>query len=343
LEETGSLCLLKYKSPRRATNVKPVRSILDSFSEGLGELQKAAAADPDSPCCEENYARLHANTTGAAELLNEASKGLEPEDLRAIRQSSYAIVKSYLDGSEACRRCLTKPLGYPGDYLLMEQILTGQNRGRGLAYHFDRFFLSQPGCEAIRRRSRWATGQLDSILKQAEKRPVRVLDLGCGPMAIENELQKSIPPGQVVELIGVDNDPDALRFAASRLNHTNTRVSTSQVNLLSKAGIAEIGTLVQKSDVVVSMGLIEYFSDETVLLLLSAASRAMRSGCRLLLGNYQPAHASRALMEWFLDWWLVYRTEAQLQTLLVRAGFEQHKIHTELDATGSIILAQAFR
>lgn len=48
-------------------------------------------------------------------------------------------------------------------------------------------------------------------------------------------------------------------------------------------------------------------------------------------------------MEWCVDQWLVYRTEADLRTLLIDAGFERTKVSTQMDTTGSLVLASVAR
>ena len=46
-------------------------------------------------------------------------------------------------------------------------------------------------------------------------------------------------------------------------------------------------------------------------------------------------------MEWFLDWWLVYRSENEMAEIMHSAGFSEKRVWTQLDKTGSIVLVEA--
>jgi hypothetical protein len=141
----------------------------------------------------------------------------------------------------------------------------------------------------------------------------------------------------------MDFDPRALEYATAGLQDPRVHLRMSQQNLISPQGVAAARAAAADADVCICMGLIEYLEDEAATAIYEAFAQGARPGTVLLTSNYRPGHHAVPMMEWFLDWWLVYRTESGLARIVESAGFPAAGIRTRMDATDSIVLLEARR
>ncbi|MSU64345.1 MAG: acyltransferase domain-containing protein [Pedosphaera sp.] len=304
----------------------------------LTEFRATCSQDPEHPDRDSRLAMFEEVFAAALDEFQDLAKSMTLEETRKHQQRVYKAIKPFVAESDAFRRILEKPLGYPGDHLLMEMMGANSVTARGIGYHFDRSFLSRPGSEAVRQRTKWTVAKLASSLSRQHR--INLLDLGCGPMLIERILAGGLNENQSLDVLGLDFDQRALDHAQSHLVNARVQMRTKLVNLLSPVGIDQLREFSKNVDVCICMGLIEYLQDETVVVLLETIHDASRKGTNVLLANFKPDHFSRPSMEWLQDWWLVYRTEADMKRLAMAAGFDEGKIRTSLDEISSLVLVE---
>jgi len=324
----------------------PESAIDNTLSDLLNKLRQAEEIcmdDPDNPSVEEHFRLFEEVIGNTMSVLRKNELLLPPHVVLEKKRWMYKLIRNYCGESIVFRRTLEKPLGYPGDHLLLDTMFRNKVDAKGIGYHFDRYFLSYPGTEGVRQRSYWVVDRLESLLSERNMRHLTLLDLGCGPMAIEKTLLERAAPDRTFRFIGLDFDDRALNYAKSRLIDPRVDIRMKQQNLVSVEGLTEIHRNAADADVCICMGLIEYLEDETVAAIFDALYKGCETGTRILTSNYQPDHYARPSMEWLLDWWLVYRTEADLRRLALEAGFEDGRIRTQLDPTGSIVLMEIER
>ena len=68
-------------------------------------------------------------------------------------------------------------------------------------------------------------------------------------------------------------------------------------------------------DLIYAGGLYDYLSDVFARRLTDSLLTALRPGGRLLIGNFAPGLVETGFMEAFMDWFLIYRTTAQVQAI----------------------------
>ncbi|MBC8074023.1 MAG: hypothetical protein IAG13_37230 [Deltaproteobacteria bacterium] len=165
-------------------------------------------------------------------------------------------------------------------------------------------------------------GEIHGALERGRGRVTRVTSLACGPARELFDVYASLPDETVLASTLVDVDLHALAHVAdlrdrAGLRRQMTLVADNLVHLASgrtKASFAE-------QDLVYSIGLIDYFDDEFVVNLVDFIHGTLRSGGRLLLGNFHPRNGTRAVMDHVLDWKLVHRTEQDMHRLLRASVF----------------------
>ena len=309
----------------------------------LTDLQLVCMDDPDHPDTEAHFRRCDDCLRSTVERLATASASRPRNDVRSMQRCFGRALRPFLGKSVVFRRALEKPFGYPGDYLLMDMIVAHTVSARGLGYHFDRMFLESPGSHAVRYRTRWAVQRLLRSLDKHSRRSMTLLDLGCGPMVIEEALIQTAPPETSFMMIGVDFDQRALRHAHRRMRRPNVRVEMQCCNVRDRQAIQMLRRVASTADACLCMGLFDYLPDASIISIFDALRGVGKETPLILVGNFHPAHPSRREMEWCVDWRLVYRTEAEMVQLALAAGFDRRKMSTHLDETGSVVLLEVGR
>jgi SAM-dependent methyltransferase len=263
----------------------------------------------------------------------DASLGLarSTPDQRMFR----ARLGRYFQQSELLRRCLEKPRGYAGDYLMMEGVCGRAPAARNaLGSWLDSWFLGHfPPFIAVRnRRDMIASALVEEYARGAR----RILNVACGATP---ELAACIRKAPFDEIVLLDQDAEALAFAKSRLQgeegSTRSRVEciASPVQpLMKSAQLLEPGQF----DVVYSMGLYDYLSTSRGRALTANLWSVLRPGGLLIIGNFQGHHWARYVMEAVMDWFLVYRDEDDMLGLAARVDGAEAQLQT--DSTGLLYL-----
>jgi enediyne polyketide synthase len=338
-----SSCLVnsRMQSPVKTSPDKELDKILRGFLEKIEKAETLWKADGIGvSASEEHHREFEAAVVSAMERLRELEPMLPADRLLEKQLWMQRAVLPLAGQSVVFRRASEKPLGYAGDFLLLDMMFRNELAAGGIGYHFDRYFLSYPGSRAVRERSFWVIKRIERILEAKNLKQISLMDLGCGPLSVERTLLKNSPEDVHFRITGIDYDRRALDFAAENLRAPNAVFTPRRENLVSTEGLYAVRTEAHAADMCMCMGLIEYLEDDTVLAILESLFKGARAGTRIFTANYVPGHHSRTAMEWLLDWRLVYRTEEKMRGLAIKAGFKGEKILTNLDRTGSIVLME---
>jgi extracellular factor (EF) 3-hydroxypalmitic acid methyl ester biosynthesis protein len=221
---------------------------------------------------------------------------------------------------------LAKPHGYAGDFEMMDKIYRQEVSGDPRFRDWDVFFHAQSAPTAVRNRVPYVVSFMERALARLDRRPLRVLDLACGP-AQHLSRWLSDNPAAPVEILCVDQDARALERAAEVCRHAGRRVRFEQANVL---------RFVPQDtyDLVWSSGLFDYLSDRVFIRLAARFRWALRPGGEIALGNFAPEPAARAYMELVADWDVLYRRESDLLRLGALAGAAPGEAWVGRDPTG---------
>jgi len=77
-------------------------------------------------------------------------------------------------------------------------------------------------------------------------------------------------------------------------------------------------------DLVYAAGLYDYLPTSVTQKLTRALFDALQPGGSLLIGNFLPDIATAGFMEAVMDWWLIYRSQAEL--LQLTAGLPERQL-----------------
>lgn len=256
------------------------------------------------------------------ERLEELSTSI-PEELRPAHQN---LSRRQLHPLTLCSpfayRTYTKPLGYAGDYEMVNMIARDPFEGSSLFAKVVNFwFLSQWPATAHRNRIQFLKENLDRESLRAMRlgRPLRVFSLGCGPA---REVQRFLSDGTLCNqaiLTLVDFNEETIQHVAGTLNQLKqqTRVQTplqilkKSVHQVIKEGTKPVvsGVNSPQYDFVYCAGLFDYLSDRTCRQLMNILYGWLAPEALLLATNVNDTKPFRHMLEFVLDWHLIYRNK----------------------------------
>jgi len=142
----------------------------------------------------------------------------------------------------------------------------------------------------------------------------------------------------------VDIDFQALAFVSDRRDRAGLRkhMRLVQGNLVYLALGREQLDL-DPQDLIYSVGLIDYFEDKLVVLLLNSTFGMLRPGGRAILGNFHPSSPMKATMDYLFDWKLIHRSQEDLDRLFSMSAFGRPCTRTQREERGINLFAECER
>jgi extracellular factor (EF) 3-hydroxypalmitic acid methyl ester biosynthesis protein len=242
-------------------------------------------------------------------------------------------------------RTYSKPLGYAGDYEMVNMILRDPLEGASLfAKIVNSFFVAAAPAEAHRNRIKYLTNMLEVETKSRWKsgRLTRIFNLGCGPA---KEVQNFLVYHDVcdrADMVLLDFNDETLErtsrhLADLKMKHRRSMpISTVKrsVHQILKEG-PKIGYKGEEKlyDVVYCAGLFDYLSDRVCAKLLEIFYDMLAPGGLLVATNVESSNPVRRMMEYVMEWHLIYR-DAEGFARLAPKKVGQDYIRVEKDVTG---------
>ena len=233
---------------------------------------------------------------------------------------------SYLSKSRLFNRSITKPLGYAGDYEMMNIIYRNAFEGEDLFSQV----LNKVDCEgtasrAVRNRRSYLYKKLKGlVINNTSSNDLKIMSVACGPALELADLLKSFEGKTLpfhIEFIAMDQDNLALEDAKARTEPLvkdipQMRFHFEQDNI--KRLIVEKGNnkgIYGEADFVYSAGLFDYLSDRASNRLIQKLYSFLKPGGLLVIGNFGPYNPQRFIMEFGAEWFLIHRNEFELKAL----------------------------
>lgn len=241
-------------------------------------------------------------------------------------------------------RAYNKPLGYAGDYEMVNMMLRDPREGPTIyAQLINTLYLQTGPAQAHRNRIDILVDWLqEQIAVFQEKKPgvrPRILNVGCGPAV---ELQRLLGRDRSIECC----DVTLIDFSQETLDYTETKlddaikasgirpniefVHQSVHGLLRQASKHAEASERDEYDIIYCAGLFDYLSDRVCSRLLKLFYQWGTTDGQILVTNVHANNPSRHGMEHLLEWYLIYRDEAGMEKL--GTVFPCH--HTFTDDTG---------
>ena len=218
------------------------------------------------------------------------------------------------------RRAATKPLGYAGDYEMMNMLYRDPREGTSLfGKALNAYATTEDAARANINRIDFLGTMIRRAMEGSSQERFRLASIGCGPAREISALLHRHPElGARLEVALIDQDDRSIAYCERTLaplaRQTGARflfVRESVRRLLTTHKLAQA---LGKRDLIYSAGLFDYLSDRSFVTLLSIAYEALAPGGRLLVGNVAAHNPTRWTMEYFLEWFLIHRSPDDLRS-----------------------------
>lgn len=273
-------------------------------------------------------------------------------ELQALFAEENAPMKLYyqqqmtrfLQSSVFWRRVYEKPLGYAGDYLMMDMVYRNEplpeRGGHQFSDLLDAWFLNEPTAQAARNRHGYLARTLKHHINTGAR---KIANLASGPCReVHTVFTEPAMRRKRLEFAFVDFDDEALSYANVVLNdcrRKNIKFQFINANLLNLILGRRVPAL-KDCDYVYSTGFADYLPDRLLAKLLEAAYSMLAPGGTFLLGQmlHSDKHPDRYGLEWVTDWNLIYRTREEMYDLFTQSSFSNN-IVIDTEPSGLIMFA----
>ena len=317
--------------PEFQVSVSNLRNFLEELNRWLGQGESASGIDEQAIDAERSREFLGRIEEGSRTMLEDLYGTFE-ERARSVPADEVLIHRNFaqreLHPLTMCapfvHRTFTKPLGYAGDYEMVNMILRDPAEGvTTYARLINMLYLRMGPAEAHRNRIDYLVNALTERAKVAvaDRGFFTALNIACGP---SHELQKLLSEGDQ-ELLGrcrfrlLDFNQETLDYARDRLEERDHRAQIDFIHksiheLLKEAsGRREVPD--ERYDVVYCAGLFDYLSDKICSRLLKLFVSMTRPGGMVIATNVHSNNPIRCNMEYLLEWHLIYRDEAGMRRI----------------------------
>lgn len=246
-------------------------------------------------------------------------------------------------------RTYTKPLGYAGDYQMVNQIIDNPRQGSSTYFQMvNAAFLQTAVAAAHRNRIdilvSFLTRMADAAMQAGKT--FRILNVGCGPAIEVQRFLQTYPHPEILSFELVDFSEETLAWTRAKLSSIISRIGKpitihyvhDSVHQLLKRRIDPASDSAREFDAVYCAGLFDYLSDKVCSRLTAHFAARTQRGGALLITNVHSSNPMRFVMEHVLEWYLIYRDATNLEKILP-LQLIMGKIYT--DETGVNIFAEA--
>ncbi len=322
--------------------------LLRTFRAGLDRFEVArpdasAAADMLAACEERIIPRWRTLWARGNQLVST----MDPSGRHwsaAKRYTELVLTPDFILGA-SWRRAYQKPLGYPGDFELMNMLYDRKLEGERL---FDKLVhrIGLDFGECVANRMIMMRQEIAETVATSSRPTVHITSLGSGPAReIIDYLKIGTLPRQV-DFTLVDQDHAALSQAYERslpevMRHRgNATVSCLQTSFAQLLKTGELFGKLPSQDLIYSVGLIDYLSARRAKMLVESLYQHLAPGGRLIVANMKAGPTSTLWpVEFITDWSLAYRTGREMMELGVDLPGAELSIAD--DSTGGVCVLTA--
>jgi extracellular factor (EF) 3-hydroxypalmitic acid methyl ester biosynthesis protein len=319
-----------------------LRQWLDQVELGIRSAQSNNTQQIENDAAQE----LGASVLPAFDALFQKLEGLAEAVQLADRPVHRTYLQRHLHPLLLCapfvHRTFTKPLGYAGDYEMVNMIARNQPEGASLYAKVVNFcFVRQMPAAAHRNRLKHLTQRLveETARVAGQGRTARIFSLACGPAVEVQDFIRERELSNRAEFTLLDFNDETLEHAAASFAALKGKLSRrtpvqfvkrSVHHLLKESVRSRSRPAIEPYDFVYCAGLFDYLTDAVCQRLVTLLYDWVSPGGLLLVTNVDATlndlRSFRNSMDFLLDWNLIYRRSSQVSAL----------VHDSIDAECSV-------
>lgn len=225
-------------------------------------------------------------------------------------------------------RTYTKPLGYAGDYEMVNQIINEPRQGPSAYFQIiNTVFLNNAVSQAHRNRIDILVDKLSELTKSlVGSKKINILNIACGPALEVQRLLSSVDNVDNLSFTLLDFSDVTLAHTKSKIQEIiNAKKLNTEINyvqesvhdLLKRNAKKTIDAAsLDKYDFIYCAGLFDYLTDKVCIRLLEYFSNQIKPNCNILITNVHSDNPEKNIMEHILEWHLIYRNENTILNIL---------------------------
>ena len=249
-------------------------------------------------------------------------------------------IRKLLMRKEYFQWSMKRPLGYSGDYKIIDDIYQNNPTTTGFDRLFDNYFQMCAISVGVRNRKEDFKKIISNFVhKKAHKKPVRIMSLACGSCRdIQEMLLNNMVSNKNTIFDCYDHEENALEYAKGLLA-SFSNINFIQENALRLAATKHITSKVKKRyDIIYATGLLDYLNDRITIRLIANLRRLLRIDGILIISNVRDKYSNpdAHYMEWTGDWNLIYRDDNEFKKLFLDAGFVNNELKMQYEQQGII-------
>jgi extracellular factor (EF) 3-hydroxypalmitic acid methyl ester biosynthesis protein len=257
-----------------------------------------------------------------------------------VVNSALAEVRAACLGAPFVRWAQEWPRGYPGDFEMIERIVSQSNQAAAgtFGWYLEGMMLNSPITQQHRNKLAHQSGLIVAALAAARPGAARILMIAAGGAADLRQVPASLV-GPDDRFVLNDVDPAALTLAGDLLGPLRAQCQMEPGNIFKQIDrLAGLGPY----DLVLAGGLFDYLPDRPAARLVEAVlTRLCRPGGRFYFSNIATGNPFAGMMKHLADWSLIERDEAALRDLVRGAGKGRtDEISVRREGTGLTLLTE---
>lgn len=241
-------------------------------------------------------------------------------ELKAHQNYYQKELLSFFMVTPYTKRVHEKPLGYPGDYLLMIYLYEDGFEGEGsYGKLIHRYSMRVPTAIANRNRISYFKQHINKVTSKMIA--PRITSIACGPAKEIIEALKTDAASKKGAFICLDFEPKAIAYLKQEVqkleNDLNEKINVTllQDNITTLLKSRKIDHLLGRQNLIYSTGLIDYFNDKIAAKIIEVLFGQLESLGVLIVGNVSKKDKHRAYTELLGEWYLNLRDETDMLNL----------------------------
>jgi extracellular factor (EF) 3-hydroxypalmitic acid methyl ester biosynthesis protein len=314
--------------------VADVTILLSQVSRWMDYVQLTLRAEKngDAAAAEQKFVtdlapRVIKSFNSLHERFEELAYRVDPDLKEAHRNFTWRQWSPFFLCTPFGYRTFYKPLGYAGDYEMMNQIHRNAPEGDTLfAKAMHMLLVSQWPAESVRLRIAHLKQTLVNEIARVARsgRRARILNVGCGPAReVQYLLREHGTLANHADFTFMDFNDETLKHAGEqfeslrRLHAPSAALETRlmSVHHLLRSAVkdpAKQKVSAQPFDFVYCAGLFDYLSDATCKALVNVFYHMLNPRGLVVVANMNDSKPFRNFIEFVLDWHLIYRDSSKM-------------------------------
>jgi extracellular factor (EF) 3-hydroxypalmitic acid methyl ester biosynthesis protein len=237
-----------------------------------------------------------------------------------LKQYTERVVTRELTGGQSWGRSYFKPMGYPGDYKIMNFMYDGVPEGDCLHAKFLHMLGVVAGQPIVTRMKALAGLILDhAVAHEGRQEAFNIMSIGSGPA---RELEPLIKAGGGYKWRAtlVDQESAALDYALNKAAGIGAgdalNVSALNISFRDMLSASSFRAQLLEQDIIYSSGLVDYLNPLLAMRFVRRMYDYLKPGGKLIIGNVNDLRTGTLWpMEYILDWTLYFRNEEEMMAM----------------------------